>query len=198
MAVRKKLDIKQLLKKKLSNSKVLQNLAYGSAKKKTDALRKEALGEFNKHIVTKELEQGNTGRGSMLLGGRGNFFGFLGFNQGEQPLEIIRDAFENHIEIRNKKGKLKKAGPTSYLWEFNINIPSKTEIYSVTPLSWSSRSWVKGVERGITNYSKTIFKDSQESRSGVALQSKQNIGFISFRPTPYITPILDNLKKQLK
>ena len=198
MAVRKKLDIKQLLKKKLSNSKVLQNLAYGSAKKKTDALRKEALGEFNKHVVTKELEQGNTGRGSMLLGGRGNFFGFLGFNQGEQPLEIIRDAFENHIEIRNKKGKLKKAGPTSYLWEFNINIPSKTEIYSVTPLSWSSRSWVKGVERGITNYTKTIFKDSQKSRSGVALQSKQNIGFISFRPTPYITPILDNLKKQLK
>ena len=198
MAIRKKLDIKQLLKKKLSNSKVLQNLAYGSAKKKTDALRKEALGEFNKHVVTKELEKGNTGMGSTLLGGRGNFFGFLGFNQGEQPLEIIRDAFENHVKIRNKKGKLKKAGPTSYLWEFDISIPSKTEIYAVTPLSWSSRSWVKGVERGITNYAKTIFKDSDRSRSGVALQSKQNIGFISFSPTPYITPIINNLKKQLK
>ena len=186
MAIRKKLDIKQLLKKKLSNSKVLQNLAYGSAKKKTDALRKEALGEFNKHVVTKELEKGNTGMGSALLGGRGNFFGFLGFNQGEQPLEIIRDAFENHVKIRNKKGKLKKAGPTSYLWEFDISIPSKTEIYAVTPLSWSSGSWVKGVERGVTNYAKTIFRDSERSRSGIALQSKRNIGFITFRPTPYI------------
>ena len=65
-------------------------------------------------------------------------------------------------------------------------------------MAWSSRSWVKGVERGVTNYTKTIFTDSSESRSGIALQSKQSVNFITYSPTPYITSILDNLKKQLR
>ena len=40
MATIKKLSIKQLLKKNYSNSKALQNLAYGAAKKKLDKLKK--------------------------------------------------------------------------------------------------------------------------------------------------------------
>ena len=198
MAVRGKLNIKQLLKKNYSNSKVFQNLAYGAAKKKADSLKKEALAEFEAHPVTKELQRGPSGGGSSLLGGRGNFFGFLGFREGEQPVEIVRDTLDDHIKIRNPKGTLKKISDTSFVWEFDINIPSATEIYNITPLAWSSKSWVKAVERGLTNYTKTIFKESQDSRSGVALQAKQNIGFITFRPTPYITNILKKLKAQLK
>jgi len=198
MAVRGKLSIKQLLKKNYSNSKVLQNLAYGAAKKKAEGLKKEALREFDQHEVTKELEQGASGMSSSLLGGRGNFFGFLGFHQGDQPVQIIRNILEDHIKIRNTKGKLKKVSATSFIWEFDIDVPSKTEIYAVTPMTWSSKSWVKGVERGITNYTKTVFRDSERSRSGIALQSKQNVGFITFTPTPYISALLDKLKKQLK
>ena len=80
MAVRGKLNIKQLLKKNYSNSKVLQNLAYGAAKKKAEGLQNVALKELNEHEVTKELEKGPSSGGSSLLGGRGNFFGFLGFS----------------------------------------------------------------------------------------------------------------------
>jgi len=198
MAVKGKLSIKQLLKKNYTNSKVLQNLAYGAAKKKAEGLRNTALKEFDQHEVTKELEKGTSGMNSSLLGGRGNFFGFLGFHQGDQPVQIIRNILEDHIKVRNTKGKLKKVSQTSFLWEFDIDIPSKTEIYAVTPMPWSSKSWVKGVERGVTNYAKTVFRDSERSRSGIALQSKRNIGFITFRPTPYITALLDKLKKQLK
>jgi len=198
MAKTKKLNIKQLLKKKLSNSKALKNLAYGAAKKKMDGLQNTALKQLDQHPVTLELEKGTSGMNSSLLGGRGNFFGFLGFREGQQPVEIIRDAFKDHIKIRSRNPKLKNVSATSYIWEFDIDIPSKTEIYGVTPMAWSSRSWVKGVERGVTNYTKTIFTDSSESRSGIALQSKQNVNFITYSPTPYITSILDNLKKQLR
>jgi hypothetical protein len=198
MAKTKKLNIKQLLKKKLSNSKALKNLAYGAAKKKMDGLQNTALKQLDQHPVTLELEKGTSGMNSSLLGGRGNFFGFLGFREGQQPVEIIRDAFKDHIKIRSQKPKLKKVSATSFTWEFDIDIPSKTEIYGVTPMAWSSRSWVKGVERGVTNYTKTIFTESSESRSGIALQSKQNVNFITYSPTPYITSILDNLKKQLR
>jgi hypothetical protein len=198
MAVTKKLNIRQLLKKNINKSKVFQNLAYGAAKKKIEGLKKETLREFNQHPVTKELEKGTSGMNSSLLGGRGNFFGFLGFHQGQQPVEIIRDIFEDHIKLRSRKPKLKKVSATSFTWEFDISVPSKTEIYAVTPMTWSSRSWVKGVERGVTNYTKTVFMESPQSRSGVALQSKQNVNFITFSPTPYITSLLDKLKKKLK
>ena len=198
MATTKKLNIKQLFKKHLKKSKTFQNLAYGAAKKKMEGLKKETLRKFNAHPVTKELEKGTSGMNSSLLGGRGNFFGFLGFHEGQQPVEIIRGVFEDHIKLRSRKPKLKKVSATSFTWEFDIDVPSKTEIYAVTPMTWSSRSWVKGVERGITNYTNTIFTESSESRSGIALQSKQSVNFITYSPTPYITSILDNLKKQLR
>jgi hypothetical protein len=198
MAVKGKLSIKQLLKRNYTNSKVLQNLAYGAAKKKAEGLRNATLKEFDQHEVTKELEKGTSGMNSSLLGGRGNFFGFLGFHQGDRPVQIIRNILEDHIKIRNRKGKLKKVSQASFLWEFDIDIPSKTEIYAVTPMPWSTKSWVKGVEKGVTNYAKTIFRESERSRSGIALQGKRNIGFITFRPTPYITNLLEKLKKQIK
>ena len=206
MAVRGKLKIDQLLKKNYSNSKVLHNLAYGAAKKKAQGLRNAALKEFNSHEVTKELEKGNSGMSSSLLGGRGNFFGFLGFEQGYQPVEVVREILENNIKIRSPKGKLKKVSKTTFSWEFGIDVPSKTEMYKATAtLPWTTKSWVKGIEGGITNATHTFFKKEgsgdvrfRRSKSGVALQSPQNIGFISFRPTPYITTLLEKLKKQLK
>ena len=198
MATKGKLNIKQLLKKSYTNSKVLQGLAYGAAKKKLEKLKKEAVAEFDKHPVTKEIEKGTSGMGSPLLGGTGNFFGFLGFREGERPVEIVRNALEDHIKVRNRKGKLKKVSETVFTWEFDIDIPSKTEIYAVTPLPWSSRSWVKGVERGITNYTRTVFRESERSRSGIALQSKQQVRFVTFKPTPYISELLEKLKREFK
>ena len=197
MAVRGKITINQVTKKAFSNSKVFQNLAYGAVKKKAAGLHAAALKELNEHEVTKELEKGPSGGGSSLLGGRGNFFGFLGFYQGQQPVTIIREAFRNSVKVRNTKGKLKKLSATSFSWEFDIDIPSPADIYKETPLEWSSRSWVRGIEKGITNATKTVFLDSERSRSGVALQTTRNIGFINFRPTPYVTEILNKIKKQL-
>jgi hypothetical protein len=197
MAIKGKIKIEQHLNKIYYSSKVLRNLAYGAAKKKAEGLQNSALKQLNEHEVTKELEKGPSSGGSRLLGGRGNFFGFLGFYQGQQPVAIIRDVFEQSIKVRNTKGKLKKVSKTSLSWEFDVDIPSPMDVYKETPLEWSSRSWVRGVEKGITNATKTIFLDSDRSRSGVALQTTRNIGFINFRPTPYITEILERLKKQL-
>jgi len=198
MAARGKINISQVTKKAFSNSKVLRNLAYGAAKKKAERLQSEALKELDTHVVTQELEKGSSGGGSILLGGRGNFFGFLGFREGDQPVMVIRDSFKNSINVRNTKGKLKKLSPNSLLWEFIVDIPSSFDIEKETKtLEWTSRSWVRGVEKGITNATNTVFLDSEKSRSGVALQTTNNIGFINFRPTPYVTEILDKLKKQL-
>ena len=143
MALRKKLDIKQLLKKNYTNSKVLQNLAYGAAKQKSDKLKKDFLKDFDAHPVTREIKQGPSGMASSLLGGRGNFFGFLGFNSGQQPIEILRDQIENNITILNKKGKIKKISSTSFVWQFDISVPSKADIYNLSAFCFAARNSLK-------------------------------------------------------
>lgn len=198
MAKTKKLRITQKMRKEIfAKSQALQNLAYGAAKQKSDRLRRDLLREFDNHPVTKEIEQGPSGTSS-LLGGRGNFFGFLGFNSGDKPIEILRDSLNDQFKILSKKGKVKKASKTSLIYSFDILYPTKTQIYAITPLAWTSKSWVKGVEKGITNYTQTVFKESENSRSGVALQTDRKIGFIRFSPTPYVTQMLDKIRKELK
>ncbi len=199
MARSKKLDLNRMLKKyDIKASKELQRAAYNAALKKSERIKKQALDELNKHIVTQEIEKGPSAKGSSLLGGVGSFFAFLGFNSNSQPVVILRDALTDFIKVKKGKGVVKKVQKTSFKIEFPIDIPTIEEIYNVTPLSWTTKSWVKGVEKGITNYTNTVFKDSDGSRSGGAFQSKQKIGFARFSPTPYITPILNKLKKELK
>jgi hypothetical protein len=198
MAKTKKLRITQKMRKEIfAKSQALQNLAYGAAKQKSDRLRRDLLREFDSHPVTREIEQGPSGTSS-LLGGRGNFFGFLGFNSGDKPIEILRDSLSDQFKILSKKGKVKKASKTSLIYSFDILYPTKTQIYAITPLAWTSKSWVKGVEKGITNYTQTVFKESENSRSGVALQTDRKIGFIRFSPTPYVTQMLEKIRKELK
>ena len=198
MAKTKKLRITQKMRKEIfAKSQALQNLAYGAAKQKSDRLRRDLLREFDNHPVTKEIEQGPSGTSS-LLGGRGNFFGFLGFNSGDKPIEILRDSLSDQFKILSKKGKVKKTSKTSLIYSFDILYPTKTQIYAITPLAWTSKSWVKGVEKGITNYTQTVFKKSENSRSGVALQTDRKIGFIRFSPTPYVTQMLEKIRKELK
>ena len=194
----KDLKVKQFLKKTVTNSKSMRNLAYGTALKKINKLKKELLVELDNHPVTQEIEQGVSGMDSSLLGGYGNFFAFLGFRQSAKPVEIIRQAFDSFINIQ-KTPKLRKSTGTVLEWNFPINYPSLTEIYGVTPLPWTTQSWVKGVEKGIGNFTNTIFGRSENSRSGFAIQGgKSSSTYINFSPTPYITPMLMKFKRRLK
>ena len=194
----KNLTVKQVLKKNIANSKTMKNLAYGAAVKKVNKLKKELLEELNSHPVTKEIERGVSGMNSSLLGGHGNFFAFLGFRQSAKPVEIIRQGFESFINIQ-RNPRLKKATATKLEWDFPINYPSMTEIYGVTPFPSTTQSWVKGVERGIGNFTNTIFGRNENSRSGYAIQGeKPRSNYINFSPTPYITPMLARFKQRLR
>jgi hypothetical protein len=196
----KKLNLNNLLKKyNFKESKSLQRAAYNAAVKKANKIKKEALSELNQHVVTKEIESGPNAMGSSLLGGRGSLFGFLGFDKGAQPVEILRSTFDRMFTVDKNQGVLKKISGTRFSLEYRVsNVPTITEIHAITPLPWTTKSWVKGIERGISNYTNTIFKDSENSRSGVAIQSRQKINFIKFNPTPYVSKILDNARKKFR
>lgn len=207
MAKTNRLDLNRILQNyDFKGSKSLQNAAYRAAIKKAKETKKEVLKEFDKHEVTQEIKQGPKGRSSALLGGFGNFFGFLGFEKGSQPISILRDVLDSSFTVNRQRGRLKKVAKTTFTVEFDVDIPTDQQIYALTPLPWTTKSWVKGVEKGITNYSQTVFQERKgrgtlfdsHSRSGVAIQVKRQVNFIKFSSTPYITSILDKARNILK
>ena len=207
MARTNRLDLNRILQNyDFKGSKSLQNAAYRAAIKKAKETKKEVLKEFDKHEVTQEIKQGPKGRSSALLGGFGNFFGFLGFEKGSQPISILRDVLDSSFTVNRQRGRLKKVAKTTFTVEFDVDIPTDQQIYALTPLPWTTKSWVKGVEKGITNYSQTVFQERKgrgtlfdsHSRSGVAIQVKRQVNFIKFSSTPYITSILDKARNILK
>tara|TARA_R100000005_G_C4994307_1_gene201315 strand:+ start:965 stop:1591 length:627 start_codon:yes stop_codon:yes gene_type:complete len=202
-----KIDVNKILKNyNFKGSKQLQNTAYRAAVKKAKEVKKEVLKEFNKHEVTKEIEQGPKGRSSSLLGGTGNFFGFLGFEKGSKPVAILREALDASFTVNKQRGRLKKVSKNVFTVEFDVLLPTDEQLYSLTPLPWTTKSWIKGVEKGITNYTQTVFQERKgrgtlfdsHSRSGVAIQVKRQVNFVKFSSTPYITSILDKARKILK
>jgi hypothetical protein len=207
MAKRSQLDMNRILKQiSVEVPKSLEKFANREVRKKANAIKKEVLQQFDKHEVTKEIKKGPSGRSSSLLGGQGNFFGFLGFEKGSQPIVALREVLENSFNISSKKGRVVKVSKNIFRVEFDIMMPNKLDIYSVTPLPWTTKSWVQGVEKGITNYGQTVFQPrkgsgflyDKYSRSGVALQTPRQINFIKFSPTPYIINILEKAKSKLK
>ena len=207
MAKTNRLDLNRILQNyDFKSSKSLQNAAYRAAIKKAKETKKEVLKEFDKHEVTQEIKQGPKGRSSALLGGFGNFFGFLGFEKGSQPISILRDVLDSSFTVNRQRGRLKKVAKTTFTVEFDVDIPTDQQIYALTPLPWTTKSWVKGVEKGITNYSQTVFQERKgrgtlfdsHSRSGVAIQVKRQVNLIKFSSTPYITSILDKARNILK
>ena len=204
---RSQIDINKILKTlSVTVPKGLEKLANRQAKKKADQIKKEVLKEFDKHEVTQEIKKGPSGKSSSLLGGRGNFFGFLGFEKNSQPVTMLREVLDASFYVTNKKGRVVRVNKNTFRIEFDIRVPNQLEIYGATPLPWTTKSWVQGVEKGITNYSKTVFQPrkgsgflyDKHSRSGVALQTSRQINFIKFSPTPYIMEILYKARNKLK
>ena len=152
-------------------------------------IKRRMMREFNNHQVTKGLES----FGGSDLVPRGTLFGFLGFERGQNPVEPLRNALERGTTL--KPGRVRQGqGQKVYV----ANIPTKDELYSVTPLPWApGRSWLKAVEFGISGLGNYMQISSSTSRSGEGIQVEgANLGG-KFRNISYISSILKNLQKEL-
>tara|TARA_R110002020_G_scaffold57011_1_gene157158 strand:- start:4979 stop:5617 length:639 start_codon:yes stop_codon:yes gene_type:complete len=162
---------------------------------KIEERRKELSRQFEAHPITVELNAGpRASNTSGTLGGYGNLFSFIGFPAGDRPTEVIARIFKEKIKFkirrRDKRGK--------YMVTFHI--PSIDEIYSLTPIPWLvGKSWVQGVETGITNLGQYVYSASGfgSSSSGTGIQAKNKASGVSFSNTPYVTKLIGNFKKRL-
>ena len=158
---------------------------------KFNTIKNQLIQEFLSHEVTKEIKAGpNASNTSGTLNGKGNLFSFIGFNEGDDPIQDILNILES-IEV-----KFIKDIPSGN--QFIINFPESNEIFAATPMPWASgRSWAKGIESGISGLGYYLLQKSSKSRSGEALQTSVNLNGTRFKNTKYISALLAKYKKQL-
>ena len=159
------------------------------AQEQFQKIKKKMLSAFESHQVTKDLES----FGGSDLVPRGTLFGFLGFEKGQNPIEPLRDILNRGTTLRPGRIRMQQ-GERVYV----ATIPTKDELYAATPLPWApGRSWLKGVEFGISGLGNYMVVTSSSSRSGEGIQVENaNLGG-RFRNVKYISSILKNMEKEL-
>jgi hypothetical protein len=171
--------------------KIIRNKVHDMVEEYVQNSQKQMIAEYDDHPVTKEIEQGPEAANiSNTLGGEGNLFSYIGFNDGSNPTEVVRDILQDSVKVENKP-KITAVGRDLKI-SFPIIGPTISEIESVTPMPFEGgRSWVRGIEKGISGFSYYIFKKYLKgSRSGTGLQTESEIRTGSFKPTSYMSSIL--------
>jgi len=181
-------DVQKSIEKQVP--KVLKRDFESTFKNKFEELKNEMIKEFLTHPVTIEIKDGPSASNiSGTLGGATNLFAFIGFNEGDDPITPILEILQNTKYRRTKENKGAQ--------EFTVDLPQIKEIFSATPMPWASgRSWAQGIEVGISGIGYLLRKNSPNSRSGAAIQSRTKVRGGKFQNVPYISAIIRKYEKK--
>ena len=153
-------------------------------------MKKDMILDFTNHPITKEILAGpNSFNSSGTLGGYGNLFSFIGFDQNSRPIDpIIKLLSDSNYDITSG---------AQGTFQIRFEMPSAGDIFRVTPLPWATGiSWAQRIEIGLSGLGEYMNKSSDYSRSGEGLQSdkKQRTG--RFRNVPYISSFINKWNKK--
>ena len=151
-------QLNKTLKSTLSKKRA-REIAYNEAVEKADKAKKETLSKFNNHPVTQEIEAGASAPTYQEQSDpEGNLFSFIGFNAGSNPIEVLRQYMKSraaYIKFKMVRGKR-----VNYV--FRVDNLDKTVVHNLTPLPFEKGlSWVRGIEKGISNIGNYIFRKTK-------------------------------------
>jgi hypothetical protein len=156
-----------------------------------DKSKDEMVNEFLNHPVTKEIDNGPEASNiSSTLGGQGNLFSYIGFEEGSEPTDSVKEILENSVKV-SARPEISVNGKNIKI-NFPVSGPTMGEIESETPMPFEGgKSWVSGVEKGISGFSYYVFKKFiKNSRSSTGIQAEYPVRVGSFKPSPYLSAIL--------
>ena len=117
-------------------------------------------------------------------------------------MTVVR-SFIGSVKLKpNPKKKKLSNGRVSF--EFDVvTLGTKEGLFSDTRLSWLGKSWLKGIESGLSGLGYYLYLSAYDfpgSRSGVAIQSKppMKVRNLVYRPTQYISTLLREFKTSLR
>jgi hypothetical protein len=130
---------------------------------------------------------------------KANLWGFLGFDK--SPGEVL-------IPIRQRLDPRHPEGPKviydgrdrdKLTYRYVIKAPSEEAIYNDTGLPWAEGiSWVKRVEQGVPGVGQFLNASGRlNSRSGGGIQVEGKLRTGRYRPTAYLSRILNNFLRRV-
>lgn len=165
---------------------------------------KEMKQQFEQHPITQEIEGGieadnisNTLKGDFPSDEGKNLFSFIGFQNGDTPIDDIR-YYLDPVNPSGPKLKLTNINKGKLQYTFEVTPPSLEEIHKNTPMPWADGlSWVKRIETGIPNLGKFLNKIGiKGSRSGGGIQVKKSLRDGKYAPRSYMTQIINKFIKR--
>lgn len=184
-------DLQQIAQQ-LVKENIYVQYVYTELQKEIEKIKQEIIEEFENHPVTQEIDAGIESTNiSNTLNGITNLYSFIGFENGDRPLEPIREELKK-INLKytiNSKGEL----------IFNVEFPTAKDIFKVTPMPWAAgRSWAQGIEIGISGLGYYL-KKAKNSRSGLGVQSETQVrSGARFRNTKYISQLVNSYTKKIQ
>lgn len=169
----------------------LKDFAINLVERRVRNAQQKMLEAFDRHPVTLEIGQGKSGSNiSGTLGGYGNLFTFIGFEDGSRPTSGLRNLLAKEIPIIFR-GFLKRGSEFGDL-KYEIRLPSILALELESPIPWAiGDSWATGIEKGISGVGQYLSLYATASRSGGGIQNVKINLPRRFSPQPYLSSILD-------
>lgn len=98
--------------------------------KNFETIKNQMIKEFLNHPVTKEILAGPAAENiSETLGGNGNLFSYIGFEEGSEPIEKVLEEF--------RKTSIRFNGLIENGANWLIFMPAKEDIWEASPMPWA-------------------------------------------------------------
>ena len=183
---------KKLIQKQIFNNRAVKKMVRDIVQKEVEKEKALFQQDFESHPVTQELDGGeNASNISGTLGGYGNLFSFLGFNQGTNPTAPVKFLIQRITLDRNIQA-------TGNGFRVRVNVPSKDDFGPVSRLPFEGgRSWLLDIERGISGLGAYLYGRFASSRSVTGIQSKYNYANKRFRNVKYFSGMYTKFLRRL-
>lgn len=170
------------------------NSSFTRVNTKLQFAKKKLIDGILAHIVSAEISSGiGANNVSGTLGGYGNLFSFIGFDNNSSPIDDLVSFLENSIELKNNP-VLNRKGFVS----MSVSVPSRKDFDLALPLPWENGiSWPHAIENGIGNLGHFLSR-LDIGRSSGGLQVKNELSARTFSPVDYITPLLNQFEIDLR
>lgn len=171
-----------------------------------EAKKEQFLRAFDEHPVSQEISAGPGAYSQIpqLASTGGNLFSLLGFYAEQHPIADLRQYLENNVVLyKTRAGRLRGDSVT---FDTDVLAPGEDEINAwmasdpETALEWTGRSFTELLARGVSGLPQYLFDLSRDfsripSRSGPAIQVKNNLRGGELGPVPYISDVLAQLTR---
>jgi hypothetical protein len=194
---------KQLILELKSSEKILVREAEQIIKKEYfDPAVKEMIKDIVNHPVTKEINGGIDSKNisNTLGGGDKNLYSFIGFEDGDDPIEPILEKISPLNPDGPKIKYIRGSNKNNLEFNFAITAPNQEAIENATPMPWADGlSWVSRIEKGIPGLNRFLNKFGvPSSRSGGGIQVKNKLREARFKNISYLSGIFNKFIDRFK